>query len=138
MPAELSGLQNFGGGSIAVNNAIGNTPFLGGPGTGSAMGTGVGSLGNFGGYFPTPLPQFNNYPDYLTAMGKPAQQMDAYADIPVQYDSYNFGPIAGPGGVIDQQFHAATSQDLMAGAQHAAKQAIGGYWDPATGKFYGN
>src|SRR6266550_4969660 len=83
MPAQLSGLESFGGfgqtgnPNITQSNAAPNTAFNFGV---SNAGVGTGSLGEFGGYIPTPLPQFNNYADYM--MGMPgAQIMDQFANI---------------------------------------------------------
>src|SRR5262245_62772106 len=92
MPAELSGLQNFGGlgtgGNFAPvqSNALPNTPFLT---TASNAGVGTGALGEFGGYVPTPLPQFNNYTDYLSFMPG-APQMDRYAEMMLKPNYYNY------------------------------------------------
>src|SRR5262245_54830861 len=78
MPAQLSGLQSFGGfgqtgnPKITQSNALPNTPFNARL---ADAGVGTGSLGEFGGYIPTPLPQFNNYQDYMLAMPG-APQMD--------------------------------------------------------------
>jgi hypothetical protein len=130
MPATSSGLETFGGGTggsfgsnpnLTQSNALGNTPFLGGV---ANAGVGTGNLGQFGGYIPTPLPQFNNYTDYMTAMPG-ASQMDAFANIPISPGFYNYYT-----GVAQGLFEDVNKSPFQAQAMQGARQAaeyLGGW-----------
>src|SRR5947208_454222 len=99
MPVQSSGMEGFGGfgaiqPDITQSNALPNTPFNFGV---SNAGVGTGSLGQFGGYIPTPLNQFNNYKDYLSYMPG-GQTMDQFANI--MLSSPGIGDVGWPGNPI--------------------------------------
>jgi hypothetical protein len=150
MPATSSGLETFGGGTggsfgsnpnLTQSNSIGSTPFLGGV---ANAGVGTGNLGQFGGYIPTPLPQFNNYQDYMTAMPG-TQQMD-YAASQWNPEGYRGfmqnvqAPNLGPGGASIN-----SAQEFAQEWDPRMQEMINSRWLPAAeqefaaaGQMYGD
>jgi hypothetical protein len=135
--AQLTGLESFGGNgstgnpNITVSNAAPNTPFLGGV---ANAGVGTGSLGEFGGYIPTPLPQFNNYQDYLNLMPG-AQQMDYFASDPLNYGGI---PMSDRWGFTQDVLQSPYQAQAQQGAYNASSMMLGWTVDPSTGQIVGD
>ncbi len=132
MPAENTGMSGYAGPNpnITVSNALPGTAFNSGS---AAAGVGTGSLGEFGGYIPTPLRQFNNYQDYLSYMPG-AQQMDQFASDPLNYGGIN---MSDRWGFTQDVLRSPYQSGAMQGATDAQQAALGWSIDPSTGQMSG-